>query len=289
MYPEGKMKIILRLGVLFLCVMLSPVTASAGYKLSMLPRYSTEEIHKRIVPIADYLSKQTGLEIEPIVISTFDQYQQQLLSGAIQIGYENPYIYVLASKAHEVIALAEKERSGTRFRGIIITRSDSPIKTLEDLRGKTISIVGYTSAGGYLSQKLTLAEQGINVKTDCQLVEAADNKQENVILAVYTGDVDGGFIRGSALQRAKNFIPQTAIKVLKETAWLPNWALSVSRTMPPGDRKKIADAIFALNKESPAAQALKINRFIPATDQQYNSIRKAAGIALPMVNDFPTE
>ncbi len=283
------MKIILKLGILFLCMMLSPVMASAGYKLSMLPRYSTEEIHKRIVPIADYLSRETGLEIEPVVISTFDQYQQQLLGGAIQIGYENPYIYVLASKAHEVIALAEKERSGTRFRGIIIVRADSPIKTLEDLRGKTISIVGYTSAGGYLSQKLTLAEHGIHVKTDCQLVEAADNKQENVILAVYTGDVDCGFIRGSALHQADNFVPPTAIKVLQETAWLPNWALSVSRTMSPADRKKIAAAVFALNKESPAAQALKINRFVPATDQDYNSIRKAAGIALPIVNDSPIE
>jgi len=283
------MKIMLRLGILLLCVMLTPVVASAGYKLSMLPRYSTDEIHKRIVPIADYLSKATGLQIDPVVVSTFDQYQKQLIGGAIQVGYENPYIYVLASKAHEVIALAEKERSGTRFRGIIITRADSPIKTLEDLRGKSISIVGYTSAGGYLSQKLTLAEHGIDVKTDCRLVEAANNKQENVILAVYTGDVDGGFIRGSALHRADNFVPQTAIKVLKETAWLPNWALSVSRTMPAADRKKIADAIFALNKQSPAAQALKINRFVPATDQQYNSIRKAAGIALPVVTDSPTE
>lgn len=281
------MKSILRVGALFLCVMLSSVAASAGYKLSMLPRYSTEEIHKRIVPLAEYLSQTTGIDIEPVVISTFDQYQQQLMGGAVQIGFENPYIYVLASEAHEVIALAEKKQSGTRFRGIIITRSDSPIQALEDLKGKTVSIVGYTSAGGFLSQKLTLADHGIDVKKECQLVEAADNKQENVILAVYTGDVDAGFIRESALGRASNFIPRTAITVLEETAWLPNWALSISRSMPAADRKKIADALFALEEAAPAAQALKIKKMIPATDELYNNVRRAAGLALPTEAEPP--
>ncbi|MBU1139449.1 MAG: phosphate/phosphite/phosphonate ABC transporter substrate-binding protein [Proteobacteria bacterium] len=219
------------------------LSLAADYKLSMLPRYSTEEINNRITPLAEYLRKKTGLNIIPTLTSTFDQYLKQLSSGGIDIGFENPYIYVLAAESHEVIAMAVKGGDGDRFRGIIITRSDSSLSAIDDLIGKKVAIVGYTSAGGYLSQKLTLLENGIDVQKDCTIEEVPENKQENVVFSVYTGDVDAGFIRESAIDKAGDFIPSGAIRVMASTAWLPNWALSVSRNMQPEDREKIVKAI----------------------------------------------
>ncbi len=262
------------------CLLATGSQAMAAYTLSMLPRYSVEEIHRRIAPLADYLQTSTGLTITPVLVPTFARYQKQLASG-IDIGYENPYIYVLASGDHEVVAMAEKGRDNDRFRGIIIVRADSPITTLDGLRGKTIAIVGFTSAGGYLSQKLTLQEHGLAVRKECRVEEAPDNKQENVILAVYTGDADAGFIRESALHKVDSYVPPAAIRVLAETAWLPNWALSVRRSMPAADREKITRALLELSPDSPVLKALKIKKFRRAEDAEYNSIRKAAGLPIP--------
>ena len=253
-------------------------TEAASYQLSMLPRYSTDEIYKRITPLANYLQEETGLDISPILTTTFDQYTKQLKSGRISIGFENPYIYVLASDKHEAIAMAVKGADGDKFRGIIITRNDSPIHSLADLRGKQISIVGYSSAGGFLSQRLTLLQENIDVSKDCQVEEAPENKQENVVFAVLTGDADAGFIRESALARMEQFVPLGAIKVLAKTAWLPNWALSVQRSIPAGDKEKIIQAIRSLPKNSPVLQALHIKAFRPATDSDYDPVRRAAGI-----------
>jgi phosphonate transport system substrate-binding protein len=251
---------------------------AAGYQLSMLPRYSTGEINKRISALAEHLSKQTGLQITPKITSTFDQYLKQLTSGAIDIGYQNPYIYVLASKEQEVIAMAIKGRDGDKFRGIIVTSSDSPLRLIGDLKNKKISIVGYTSAGGYLSQKLTLLENNIDVTQDCTIEVAPENKQENVAFAVFTGDVDAGFMRESALSQVGEMIPAGAIQVLVSTAWLPNWALSVSRNMPSEDREKIVKAIKEIKADSPVLKALKIKAFRTAQDSEYNPVRKAAGL-----------
>ena len=253
-------------------------TVAADYKLSMLPRYSIDEINARIVPFAKYLSSQTGLEIVPTLTSTFDQYTKQLSSGTIDIGFQNPYIYVLASKAHEVVAMAIKGTNRDKFRGIIITTANSPLRTVEDLRGKTISIVGYTSAGGYLSQKLTMLDHGIDIEKECTLEESPENKQENVIFSVYTGDVDAGFVRESALHKAKAFVPASALKVMEGTAWLPNWALSISRNMPQEDRAKIIQAIQSLQGGGPTLEALKIKEFRVAQDSEYNIVRRAAGL-----------
>ena len=254
---------------------------AAGYKLSMLPRYSTEEINNRITPLAEYLSEQTGLQITATLTSTFGQYSKQLSNGGIDIGFENPYIYVLASKAHEVVAMAVKGKDGDKFRGIIITRSDSPLRKIDDLMDKKIAVVGYTSAGGYLSQKLILLEHDIDVKQDCTLEEVPDNKQENVVFSVYTGDADAGFIRESALHKVDDFIPAGSIRVMEHTAWLPNWALSVSRTIPQQDRDKIVKALQEIKPGSPVLKALKIKALRPAQDSEYDTVRRVAGLVQP--------
>ena len=174
--------------------------------------------------------------------------------------------------------MAVKGSDGDKFRGIIIIRNDSTISKVDDLKGKKIGIVGFTSAGGYLSQKLTLLKNEIDVEKDCSIEEAPENKQENVIFAVYAGDVDAGFIRESALRKASEFVPPGSIKVLERTAWLPNWALSVSRNMPPEDKKKIVQAIKKLKSSNNVMKALKIRGLRDAQDNEYDPVRKAAGM-----------
>jgi len=251
--------------------------AAESYKLSMLPRYSSEEINRRISPLADYLAQKTGVKIEAVITSDFVQYEKQLKSGTIAMGYENPYIYTLVSGTHEALAMAVKGKDRDKFRGIIIARADSSLSSIEDLRGKLISIVGYTSAGGYLSQKLSLMEAGIDVNSECTISEAVDNKQENVILAVYTGEADAGFIRESALHQADSYISAAQIKVVGECAWLPNWAFSVNRDMPDKTKKDIQAALLALQPDHPVMKALKIETFRQAGDGDYDPIRRASG------------
>ena len=252
------------------------VLLAETYQLSMLPRYSSEEILERITPLAKYLS--AGVQVEAYLTSNFDQYLKGLTSGAIEVGYQNPYIYALASKSHEVVAMAVKGSSGDKFRGIIIVRAGSDIHSVEDLKGKVVSYVGATSAGGFLSQKLTLIRSGIDVNKEIELVEAVENKQENVIFAVYSGDADAGFIRESALNRVSKFVPPGAISVIKRTAWLPNWALSVKRSMPDEFKSQLKKKLLQLKKGHPVLKALKVDRLRPADDAEYDSVRQAAGL-----------
>ena len=267
--------------VLFAIFLSTETLVAETYQLSMLPRYSSEEINRRISPLAKYLSKKAGVTIEPVIISNFTQYEKNLKTGAIEIGYENPYIYVLVSQTHEVLAMALKGKGGDKFRGIIIVRSDSDIVSVNDLKDRRISIVGRTSAGGYLSQKLTLMQNGLDVEKDCQVSEAIDNKQENVIFSVYTGDVEAGFIRESALHMADKFVPSSMIKVINRSAWLPNWALSVKRSLPEEKKKAIKKALIDLKKNNPVIKALKITNFRAAADEEYDSVRQASGIKIP--------
>jgi phosphonate transport system substrate-binding protein len=127
-------------------------------------------------------------------------------------------------------------------------------------------------------------KNGLGVEEDCQVSEAVDNKQENVILSVYTGDVDAGFIRESALHQADKFVPPSMIKVINRSAWLPNWALSVKRSLPEEKKKAIKKALIDLNNNNPVIKALKIKSFRAATDEEYDPVREASGIKIPERN-----
>jgi phosphonate transport system substrate-binding protein len=249
-----------------------PVHAEV-YKLSMLPRYFPEKLNAMIKPLAAYLSRETGQTITTVLTDNFAGYEAELLKGKVAIGYENPLVYVNVSANHEVLATAIKGKGGDRFRGIIITRPDSEIKTIADLKGKKIMIVSNSSAGGFLSQKLTLEENGIVPDRDCQLVEAADNRQENVIISVSIGDVDAGFIRESALHKADEFIMPGSVKMMSATAWLPNWALSVRKDLDPALKESIRNALLDLPAEGSVLQAMGLTGFKAAVDADYDVIR----------------
>lgn len=251
----------------------APAFGQNTYKLSMLPRYFPEKIRAMINPLADYLSQETGLNIRAVLTDNFTAYEKSVNNNEIHIGYQNPLVYVNVAGSHEVVAMAVKGKSGEKFRGIIITRPDSAVTDMAQLVHKKIMIVGKTSAGGFLSQKITAQEYGIDVEKDTELSVAADNKQENVLISVSIGDVDVGFIRESALHIADKYIVPNSIKVLSVAAWLPNWAFSLSRTMPEEDKKVLTEALLKLKSGSEAINAMGLTKFVAADDSQYDIMR----------------
>jgi len=260
--------------LLTLCLLsLLPLTGTAGEHLfSMLPRHFPEKMQAMMQPLAEYLQKESGLTIKTVLTENFQDYEKRIQSGEIAIAYSNPLVYARVDGRHEALAMAIEE-DGDRFRGIVVTRPDSPLKGLADLRGKNVMIVGKTSTGGYLSQKISLKEVGLDADKDLKLEVAADNKQENVLIAVSIGEVDAGFIRESAFHSADAYIAPNSVKVMAETAWMPNWALSVSRDMPAADKESLRAALLKLAKGDPVLKAIEAQGFRAATDADYADMK----------------
>lgn len=200
-------------------------------KVAVLPLYSPLTIYKRYDPLMRYLSEKTGYEFKLIIPKNFEEFIEIVSSGKVHFSYQNPYAFSIVSKKYPIKALAitvgedctteEGVCGNDKFRGIIITRKDSGINTLEDLKGKRIMIVSPKSAGGFLSQKLYLEKMGFNLQRDFKLIDA--KRQEKVIIGVYRGDADAGFIREAALSVWANEVDISKIKILDYGEYLPNW------------------------------------------------------------------
>ncbi|MCI5114555.1 MAG: phosphate/phosphite/phosphonate ABC transporter substrate-binding protein [Candidatus Electrothrix sp. AW5] len=247
--------------------------AAEEYILSMPPLFSLEQVTSMLTPLASRLSQETGNNIKLLAAKNIDHYTAEVLHGNIVIGYENPSVYVNISNVHEALASAVTSQHDTLSKGIVITRPESGISTVEDLKGKKIMIVSRRSAGGFLSQKLTLQEKGIDIEQDCELTEAADQREENVIISVSIGDVDAGFINEYSLHKADKYIAPGSVISVAKTAPLPNWVISVSRNMPEIQKDELQQALLGLSPEDPALKALGIAAFERAVDTDYDIIR----------------
>jgi phosphonate transport system substrate-binding protein len=244
------------------------------FTFAVLPRFFPVVILERFGPLADYIGTQTDSDIEIIMPENFADHIAQARKGQVLLTYQNPVVYAKISNEVTPLAIASKGKDKTRFRGIIIVRTDSGINSVTDLRGKSVSVVSMTSAGGYISQRHFLSQLGINVENDMIPSEAEDNKQENVIFDVFSKKSDAGFIRESALHRVDKVIDPSKIKVLAETSWLPNWVFAAHKSVSPQLAEKVQAALIGLSADDPVLKAAQLDGFVMPDKKALDDLQK---------------
>lgn len=248
--------------------------AEEVYRFSMMPQFFPERINMMTAPLVKYLAAGLGKHITSPGSKNNADYVSLVNGGAVEMGYQNPVVYNEVSGTHEVIAVGISPEGGDRYRGLIIVPSSSHITGLSELKGKTVMIVGKNTGGGYVSPRITLLEKGIDTEKDLKIISAADNKQENVLIAVSIGDADAGFIRESALHSADAFIKPGSVQILAYCAWLPGWAFSVKRSLPAYEKAKIKDLLVNIPPDSPILKSLGLKGFRAADDSLYEPMRR---------------
>jgi phosphonate transport system substrate-binding protein len=250
-------------------------------KVAFLPLYSTITLFDRYDPLMRYLSRKTGREFKLVVPKDFEDFTEVVKSGAVDFSYQNPYVFSLISKAAHIRPLVTtlgddsafngEAATGGKYRGVIIVRDDSPIATIEDLRKKKVLITSYKSAGGYLSQKIFLRQRGIDPERDMTVIDA--KRQENVILGVYRGEADAGFVRESALVVWMDAVDMKRIKVLTHTASLPNWPFALCRQVDPVLVRNVTRLLMELDDKD-VLGAARTRGFRKADEAEFEALKQ---------------
>lgn len=250
-------------------------------KVAILPLYSPLTIFKRYDPLMRYLSEKTGYEFKLVIPRDFEEFISIVSSGKVQFSYQNPYVYSIISKKYPVKVLAttvgedcatdEGTCGREKFRGVIIVRKDSNINKIQDLKGKKIMIVSPTSAAGFLSQKIYLEKKGFDLKRDFKLIDA--KRQEKVIIGVYKGQADAGFVRESALTVWSEEVDMSKIKILAYTDFLPNWPFCAVNNKNLELTEKVKKIITHIEDPSILKKA-KIKGFKDASDEDFTILKR---------------
>lgn len=199
-------------------------------KFVVEPVYFGPDLFIRLNPLITYLERMTGEKFRLVIPEDTDKFLKMIEKGEGDFFFQSHHLYSEAARRGSVKGIAIA-RDGHDFNvGVIITHAVSNIKKVNDLAGKRIGITSRHSDSGYLSQRDLLVGKGVKIK-ETKFVEL--KTFENVIMKVYRGEVDAGFINLESLKSMDDDIDMSRIIIIAKTDPLPEWVLSVKKDMDP--------------------------------------------------------
>lgn len=274
------------------CLLLATPIAQA-LDLAVISPRGAADTQQRWTALAEYLGKQVG---EPVAILAMSAIE---LRDAADRGDVD---LVLTHSAHTVAIMEQYDGrvlatldsgAGPRFGGVIVARKDSGITKLEDLKGKNVVSMKFKeSAGAYVFQTYELQKVGIDPHKDFGSMKEG-KKQDDLVMAVATGEADAAFIRTDLLEKMQkegkiqtsDFVVVNARKegdfpYALSTELYAEWCITVMPHVPQDQVSAVKSALLKVSADNPVAVAANIKGFVePVPMDNIKSALKTLHIA----------
>ncbi len=254
-------------------------------RFGFTPVLSEAEMRAEFEPLMTYLSEVIVQKVTLYIAKDYGDLRTQMEAGLVHIGSFSPFAYVDAVRGGKIRIIAQSilDRSAT-YRGLIIARKGSGLKTVADLEGKRFAFVDPKSASGYVYPRAMLIEKGITPEQYFKKTLFAGG-HDKVIAAVLEGRVDAGAIYDGALSVAKaKGGPTEELMTLASTDAIPHDAIAVQVGMNETLVKKVQTALVDLDKTEAGRRVIaqskkKLTGHVIAEDSLFDVVRRTAKIA----------
>lgn len=223
---------------------------------------------------ADYLNRRL-----PRYTFTFISMSRQEIREAIDTGHLEFVLldagsFVDLSYQYDVRPVATRravqhERPYARFGAVIVARSDRiDIARLSDLKGKSF-MAPQTAFGSFQLASREFQDYAVRPLQDFSRLVIDSTQAEHVLDALQGGRVDGGAVPTGLLEtldaqgridqrdfRVLNAFPPTPdFPLLRSTPLYPDWPLVATGLASAGLVQAVANALYAMGPDDPAARA----------------------------------
>ena len=237
------------------------------------PFTEPESIKKMYIPILERVCESIDLKARTIIVKNYDSLSEGIDKGIIDIGWFSPFAYVIAKEKNEVKPVVSPKVNGKSFyNGYIITRKNSGITKIEDLKGRNFGYVDKNSASGYLYARDGIKKNNMDPDKIFNKVVFLGN-HDNVINAVIEGEVDAGATYNEAMEKAlENGINTEELSVIYKTEDIPKDSLAARKDIPDEIIEKLKTAFVEFNNYY--GIDTNVQGFVESNDQHYDIIRK---------------
>jgi phosphonate transport system substrate-binding protein len=217
----------------------------------------------RYTPYQEYLEKTLGVEVEIFTAGNYDGVIQALAAGQIEFSFLGSSSYAAAyteTKGGVVPLLTSLQQDdSTGYYGVIVVRCDSGLKTIDDLKGKTLAFADPDSTSGYNVPYYNLVQQGYEPETFFAGIPFSGSHEAGVV-GVANGQFDAA---ATYISNEKNGIPQRMETkgMIKEGEICKIWTspeitsgpFTARTNLPQGLVDEMKAAMLALPTADPAA------------------------------------
>jgi phosphonate transport system substrate-binding protein len=229
------------------------------------------------------LGQLVGVPVRVTVASDYAAVVEALRNQTADLAFVHPAGYVLANREAKARIVAKNQWHGkTTFTSRIYVRKDSGIKTLEDLRGKTMAFVDPASSSGYIYPMVLLIQKGLvknrDPKTFFREVTFAGSHDASM-RALLNGHVDAiASFDMAREQYLKDPAERERLAFVAETEHIPEAGIAAREKLDPALFAKVREALLKIGGPAHAAllkRLYDIDGFEPAEDREYDPVRAA--------------
>lgn len=244
------------------------------YIFSIHPLHNPKRLHEIFGPVIDYLDKNIeGVSFRLEASRNYAAYDKKLYAGKFHFSLPNPFQTV--NSLNHGYRVFGKMGDDHNFRGIILVRKDSGIKTVSDLKGKAVSYPAPTALAATMMPQYYLKSQGLDVLKDVETKYVGS--QESSIMNVYLKNSVAGATwppPWKALVKEKPEL-EKELKIAWQTQPLPNNGLVVRKDIPQKVVKQVSKLLFELHTHKQGRDWLKkmeLSRFEKAGSLTYEPV-----------------
>jgi phosphonate transport system substrate-binding protein len=226
---------------------LGETSTTKVYTFDVVPQFTATKIYTTWSPLLQRVGQEAGLCFELRVSATIPEFEQKLLKGEPEFVFLNPYHAVLANQKKKYQPLlADSEDLLT---GILVVRADSPIKSLDELKGKNILFPAPNSFAASLLIRAELAKKKIDIHP--VFVKTHSNVYRSVI---GKDAVAGGGVNNTLDNEASEVRQQ--LRVLYETTAYTPHPVATHPSVTAAVRERFFKAMLKLTQDEEGRKLL---------------------------------
>lgn len=222
--------------------------ATQTYQFDVVPQLPAAKIYSTWSPLLQRVGEDAGLCFELRVSTSIPEFEQKFLKGESEFVFLNPYHAVLAyqKKKYQPL-LADSEDLLT---GILVVRADSPIQSLDELKGKNIS---FPAPNAFAASLLIRAEMA---KKKIDITPVFVKTHSNVYRSVIGKDaLAGGGVNNTLNNEAQEV--QQQLRVLYETSAYTPHPIATHPAIPTAVRERFLKAVLKLTHDAQGRKLLE--------------------------------
>ena len=233
----------------------TPVYKGKPVKIGFQVCNSKQETLTRFKPMVAYLSRETGRKFEIELIDTHDMDAVAGLEN-LDFFHTNSLAYVVLNRNHGAqVFLGEKRgKDGAFTTGGIVVRKDSKIKTLKDLKGKSMIFGPMLAPSAYMAQYNLMMDAGLDPELDLSFYTIPDGsfKHEKVAYGLFFDKFDAAAMPmidfELMIKEAK--IKRSDFRVIAESKKFPYCNFSAGQGTDEELVSEVKEALLKLDKNT---------------------------------------
>jgi phosphonate transport system substrate-binding protein len=249
--------------------------------IGLIPERNIFKQLERYEPLADYLSKEIGVNVKLKILTRYGNIIDNFVSLGLDGAFLGSFTYTLAHAklGVEPIARPETKEGISTYYGLIFVRKDSGIETAKDMEGRIFAFVDKATTAGYLLPIAYFSENGIKDHNTYLKETYFSGTHDDTIYDVLHGEADIGAAKNTVYYKlaATDKRIEKELLILRRSPDVPENGLAVRNNLDPTLKKKLKETLLDMHN-NPFGKNILINfgakNFIETTDSDYEGVYK---------------